>query len=101
MMADGLIRVLIEVASVKVFSTVCLVSLLAGSPLLAGEWPAWRGPSGTGVVSSDTLPPLNWSADEGVQWKIELPGPGNSSPIVVGDRLFLTQFAPESRERLL
>ena len=63
---------------------------------LAANWPGWRGPEGTGVTSETALP-LTWSATENVRWKIALPEPGNSTPIVWGGRLFLTQNAGNQR----
>ena len=50
----------------------------------AENWPTWRGPAMTGVTSEKSLP-LKWSAQENVRWRVELPGPGNSSPIVWGE----------------
>lgn len=58
--------------------------------LSAADWPAWRGPTADGVTAETNLP-LKWSATENVKWKVELPEPGNSTPIVQGDRIFLTQ----------
>jgi outer membrane protein assembly factor BamB len=63
---------------------------------LAANWPGWRGPEGTGVTSETALP-LTWSATENVRWKIALPEPGNSTPIVWGGRIFLTQNAGNQR----
>lgn len=59
-------------------------------PLLADNWPTWRGPAGDGVTKETELP-VKWSATEGIRWKIALPERGNSSPVVWGDRVFLTQ----------
>ena len=83
------------------FAVGVFVISLAPDCLPAGDWPSWRGPAGTGVASADANPPVHWDAEQGIGWKVELPGPGNSSPIVVGDKVFITQFAPESRDRLL
>ena len=55
----------------------------------ARYWPVWRGPSGQGLVSGTGYPDA-WSATENVVWKKPVPGRGNSSPIVWGDRIFLT-----------
>ncbi len=52
-------------------------------------WPRWRGPSGQGFVAGDGYVD-RWSATENVRWRVDVPGSGNSSPIVWGDRLFLT-----------
>ncbi|WP_170157398.1 PQQ-binding-like beta-propeller repeat protein [Roseimicrobium gellanilyticum] len=59
--------------------------------LHAADWPQFRGPTGNGVVT-DTNLPLKWSESD-LLWKTELPGPGSSSPIVVGDRVFLTSYS--------
>jgi outer membrane protein assembly factor BamB len=55
----------------------------------AKYWPRWRGPSGQGVVLGKAYPD-RWSSTSGVKWSTPVPGEGNSSPIVWGDRLFLT-----------
>ena len=55
----------------------------------AKSWSRWRGPSGQGWVSGDGYPDT-WSKTENVRWKVKVPGRGNSSPIVWGDRIFLT-----------
>jgi len=55
----------------------------------AKYWARWRGPSGQGVVSGTGYPD-SWSGTENVKWKVPVPGNGNSSPIVWGDRIFLT-----------
>ena len=52
-------------------------------------WPRWRGPSGQGVVEGTGYPDT-WSATTNVLWKTSVPGNGSSSPIVWGDRIFLT-----------
>lgn len=66
----------------------------------AENWPAWRGPAGSGI-SSETGLPVQWGADRGVLWKAPLPGPGNSTPIVWGERVFVTQAGSGGKERLL
>ncbi len=63
--------------------------LCAAGIAFAENWPQFRGPTAQGI-SSETTPPLNWSATEGVTWKTELPGEAWSSPIVWGDRVFVT-----------
>ena len=66
------------------------------SSALAGNWPAWRGPTADGVTPETDLP-LKWSATEGVKWKVELPERGNSTPIVWGTKIFLTQAVGTKR----
>ncbi|HEY8549734.1 MAG TPA: PQQ-binding-like beta-propeller repeat protein [Vicinamibacterales bacterium] len=55
-------------------------------------WPQWRGPLGTGEAPS-AKPPLRWSAST-VQWQVDLPGRGKSTPVVWGDTIFLTTAIP-------
>ncbi len=57
------------------------------------NWPQWRGPLGTGVAPHAD-PPLEWSEDENVRWKVSVPGTGHSSPIVWGERVFVTTAVP-------
>ncbi len=59
------------------------IILLAGVSLHAEDWPAWRGPTANGF-SNDIGFPLTWSAEDNVKWRTELPGPGNSTPIIIG-----------------
>lgn len=54
------------------------------------EWPWWRGPNRDGIADPNQKPPLKWSEIENVVWKAAVPGRGHGSPIVVGDRVFLT-----------
>ncbi len=57
------------------------------------NWPQWRGPLGTGVAA-DADPPTLWSDTKNVRWKTPLPGRGHSTPIVFGDRVFVTTAIP-------
>jgi outer membrane protein assembly factor BamB len=67
--------------------------------LVAGEdWLAWRGPKGTGQAEVASAP-LVWSKTENVRWRVPLDGPGNSSPIVVGERVFITHSPAKSTLR--
>ena len=52
-------------------------------------WPQWRGPSGQGVSEEKNLP-ANWTATQNIKWKTAIPGRGHSSPIVWGNRIFVT-----------
>jgi len=55
----------------------------------ATDWPWWRGPTRDGVAAPGQAPPLQWSEDKNVLWKVPVPGRGHGSPTVVGDRIFL------------
>lgn len=59
----------------------------------ADDWPQFRGPGGTGVAQDSDGLPSAWSANANLAWKTELPGPGASSPIIVGDRAFVTCYS--------
>jgi outer membrane protein assembly factor BamB len=74
--------------------------LLVAGPVRADNWPAWRGPNGDGHTAEITLP-LEWSAEKNIRWKIALPGPGNSTPIIWRDRIFLTQATQLGQKRAL
>jgi len=64
-------------------------------------WPRWRGPSGQGLVEGSGYPD-SWSDQDNVAWKVELPGHGNSSPIIWGDSIFLTTaYEKGSRRSIL
>ncbi|TWU28946.1 outer membrane protein assembly factor BamB family protein [Novipirellula artificiosorum] len=56
------------------------------------EWRQFRGPGGHGATSEVNLP-LRWSETENLAWKTELPGYGASSPILLGDRLYVTCYS--------
>jgi outer membrane protein assembly factor BamB len=55
------------------------------------QWPQFRGPFASGIVESDALPE-SWDVAKGehIRWKVEIPGLGHSSPVIWGDRLFVT-----------
>jgi outer membrane protein assembly factor BamB len=83
-----------------VLLTLGFVPLATPSAVSAGNWPAWRGPSGLGLVQENSIP-IRWSAAENVRWKTALPEPGNSSPIVWGNRIFVTQALEKENRRTL
>lgn len=68
--------------------------------VMAANWPAWRGPNQNGETP-ETNVPLKWSATENVKWKTALPDRGNSTPIVWGNRIFVTQSIEREGKRLL
>ncbi len=55
------------------------------------DWPQFRGPTSNGIATAKTVP-TQWSKDSGIKWKTPLPGAGASSPIVFGDRIYLTAY---------
>jgi len=60
---------------------------------LLHNWPQWHGPLATGVAPF-AHPPLHWSETNNIRWKLPLPGKAHSSPIVFGDRVFVTSAVP-------
>jgi outer membrane protein assembly factor BamB len=52
------------------------------------DWPYWRGPAADGMAAGDA--PLHWSDTKNVRWKTDIPGRGSSSPVIWGDRIFVT-----------
>ena len=66
----------------------------------AENWPGWRGPSGDGISAGKGIP-TKWSNTENIAWRIAVPGEGHSSPIVWGDKVFLTSSLTEKNKRIL
>lgn len=86
---------------VAVLVAILLLPLAVWAALArAGDWPAWRGPQGLGIAEKKGLP-VHWSATENVRWKVELPGPGNSTPIVWKSRVWISQATNEGKVRSL
>lgn len=83
----------------------CLITVCCGLPCrsaVAGDdagWWRFRGPNGSGVSASNRLP-VKWTLDE-VDWRVKLPGVGHCSPVVRGDRVFVTAGQEDSGERQL
>ncbi len=71
------------------FLLTTLLALCFTSAQAADNWPQWRGPRADGVAA-DGRYPIEFSAEENVAWKIELPGLGASTPAVWDDRIFVT-----------
>ncbi len=72
---------------------IALVAAAFGAAAQAPDgWARWRGPNDDGMARGDA--PLNWSDKDHIAWKVPVPGRGNSSPVVWGDRIFLTTAVP-------
>jgi outer membrane protein assembly factor BamB len=72
-----------------------ILSLVAGGAMAADApdaWPRWRGPEFNGVARGDA--PLTWNDKDHIAWKVQVAGKGHSSPVIWGDRLFLTTAVP-------
>ena len=73
--------------------------LAAGTALHAGDWRQFRGPNYNGTSDETTVPAV-LDARKGIAWKVNLPGRGLSSPIIVGDRVFVTCSSGLKQQRL-
>lgn len=81
-------RVLLSV-SLLVVPNLALGQIADYPQLQSEDWPWWRGPLRDGVVRQATMPPTKWNGADGIRWTADVPGRGNGSPIVVGDRVIL------------
>src|SRR5262245_27490417 len=82
-----------------------LVVGVACGPIVAADWPQFRGPRGDGTAEAQNLP-TTWGGFGSIAWQTEIPGRGWSSPIVVGDHVWLTAaeqtaLTAEQREQKL
>ncbi len=80
-------------------SAILLLIVTLVAPLSAADWPQFRGER-SNSVSRDAQPPTQWSETENVAWKVELPGRGPSSPIVIGDKIVVTCSSGIKQDRL-
>ncbi len=76
---------------------VVIASLSAVTATLQADWPQFRGPSGNGLSTSTGLP-LSWAEDRNVAWKTAIHGRGWSSPVILGNQVWLTTATPDGRE---
>lgn len=77
-----------------------VVLFVSGELVLGENWPSWRGPREDGTSQEKNLP-TTWSDTENVVWKVPLPGPAGATPVVWGDRIFLTSLAEEGELLLM
>jgi outer membrane protein assembly factor BamB len=82
-------------------SLACLLLFVSVTGIRAGEtdWPRWRGPQQNGHTADMNLP-TKWS-EQDIAWKTSLPGIGQSSPIIWGERIFLTSALEKGKTRLV
>ncbi|HEV2837063.1 MAG TPA: PQQ-binding-like beta-propeller repeat protein, partial [Pyrinomonadaceae bacterium] len=76
----------------KVSRTISLALLAVFALTTAGSaanWPQWRGPDGSGISNEKNLP-AEWTPTKNIKWKTPITGRGHSSPIVWGNRVFVT-----------
>src|SRR6185503_17208606 len=77
---------------------ICWLLCALTASVSAANWPGLRGPDGSGVAAEKNLP-LHWSTNENVRWRAPLPDRGNSTPVVWGRRIFITQAIDTENRR--
>ncbi|MGI9429666.1 MAG: PQQ-binding-like beta-propeller repeat protein [Bythopirellula sp.] len=80
-------------------SAFVLNSFFAITAADANDWLRFRGPNGSGISAESEATPVDWSPTENLKWKLALPGPGSSCPIVVGQRVFVTSWSGYGTDR--
>jgi outer membrane protein assembly factor BamB len=81
-------RTLLVVSAAMVGLGVVVMAGSAGGSDAMDYWPTWRGPLYSGVAPNGD-PPVKWSETKNIRWKVKLPGPGHSTPVVWGDRIYV------------
>ncbi len=80
-------------ASITTLAVIFAVSLVCGTLAAADDdWPRWRGPNDDGMARGAA--PVEWSDTKNVAWRVSIPGRGHSSPVIWGDKIFLTTAIP-------
>ena len=74
------------------FVAALVFALVSALTATAADWPRFRGPNGDGIATGST-PPTTWSDTKNLKWKSALPGPGSSSPISSGGKIFVTCYS--------
>ena len=69
------------------------------SNLTAADWSQWRGPNHNNVADTGQDIPIAWSESSNVVWKVDVPGRGHSSPIVIGDLIVLTSADEQGQQQ--
>jgi len=93
-----MLNLLSMIAAHRQRTALLVLALTPCTVSMAENWPSWRGPRGDGSSTESELP-MRWSRDDNVRWRTELPEPGNSTPIVWEDRVFLTQATDGGQRR--
>lgn len=83
----------------RLYALAAIVCLASSG--LADPWPAFRGPRSDGVSHESSPFPLQWSATKNIAWSTPLPGSGHSSPVIWGERIFVTSCVEKTGERFL
>ena len=82
----------------KAFILFVFMTTSLTASMVHADWLRFRGPNGSGISTEDAATPTEWTTDS-LKWKAELPGPGSSCPIVVGDKLLVTCWSGYGMDR--
>lgn len=85
-------------SKIQIFIAICFSLTVVASKTAAEDWPRFRGPNGAGSVAGQSIP-AQWSAQKNLKWSVDLPGKGSSSPIVAGDRVYVTCYTGYGLDR--
>ncbi|MEW6128957.1 MAG: PQQ-binding-like beta-propeller repeat protein [Acidobacteriota bacterium] len=84
---------------ISVFAVTAFLFSLINASVIAdnqqAHWPEWRGPSFNGMARGDA--PTSWDETKNIKWKASIPGRGHSTPIIWGDKIFLTTATPTGK----
>ena len=83
----------------RLFRLAAILALTSTAGAAEGEWTRFRGPNGSGISEAATVP-VKWT-ERDYNWKVTLPGIGHSSPVVWGERVFVTCAEPETAKRFV
>jgi len=83
-----------KAVGLTVILVVAYVAVTAQTPDQA-HWPQWRGPFFNGMARGDA--PTIWNDTTNIKWKTEIPGKGHSTPVIWGDRIFVTTAIPTGK----
>lgn len=89
---------LMTATAARILTLDAMLFILAAPSARAADWPNFRGPASAAVSDQPNLP-VEWSDTQNIAWKVALPGPGSSSPIVAGDRVFVTCYGGYGLDR--
>lgn len=80
--------------------TPILLAIFISLNTFAANWPTWRGPTYDGIVPAGSYP-TSWSPKENIAWRTELPGGGNSTPVIWNQKVFVTCATEKGAKRFL
>jgi outer membrane protein assembly factor BamB len=83
------------VAPGSAFLLLVFVAFVQAQNSTQAHWPQWRGPFFNGLARGDA--PTDWSDTKNIKWKANIPGRGFSTPVIWGDRIFLTTAVPTGK----